>query len=405
MAVVAASTVLALLAAACDVARGGAAETAPGATCTAPGIMPDEVRLGLLYPDTGNAASLFGPFRAGVDARLGVANADGGVHGREIVYTWRDDESKPDINRTAARVLVERDDVFGIIESTSVATGSAAYLHEQGIPVTGVSPEIPWSEYDNMFSYSSLIAEGSSVSTWGDFVAERGGSSALIAVSVFSAASQQFAEVLRASLESAGVRVVGTVDASGPIDLPDLGARILDSGADTLLGAVTGAAFGQVVLAARAAGAQPRVILSPAGYDQALLRLFGPVLADVHYFVDYQPFELKLAAHQRFLDAMITYSPQLATPNQQSALAGWISTDLFLRGLAEAGACPTRERFITALRAVSGYDADGLLPEPIEFDTRVGQIGRCYTFLRVNAEGSAFQVVEPAPQCGRRLYT
>jgi branched-chain amino acid transport system substrate-binding protein len=371
--------------------------------CAGPGISVDEIRFGLLYPDTGNATSLFASFRAGVDARIGLANETGGVHGRKLVYNWRDDASNPSGNLTAARRLVEVDHVFGIVESTSVATGSADYLNQNRIPVTGTSLEAAWTQKDNMFSYSNMISDGPSVTTWGEFVADYGGRAALIAQSEFSATSMTLADKMEASLESAGVRVLGRIDATGPIDIPGIGQKVRDSGADVLVGAVTGAAFGQVVMGARAAEADLRVILSPTGYDQSLLRLFGPVLAGVYTFVDYLPFEQETPAHQQFLTAMLKYAPQVAPPTQQAALSGWISTDMFLRGLSAAGPCPTREAFIKGLRAVRGYDAQGLLPAPIDFTATFGQINRCYTFLQVTPEAQGFALVPPAPRCGTEI--
>ncbi|EFC84247.1 ABC transporter substrate-binding protein [Parafrankia sp. EUN1f] len=372
-----------------------------GAACPGtPGVTADEVRVGLLYPDSGNAASLFAPFRAGVEARLGVANSAGGVQGRRVTYLRQDDGSQPAANRAAARTLVEQRQVFGIMESTTASAGSAEYLHSKGVPVTGTSLDPAWTVYDTMFSYSNMIADGSSVSTWGDFVAEQGGRTALIVVTSLSAASGEFAEELRASLEIAGVRVVGTVDATGPINLRAIGDQVRDSGADTLVGAVTGAAFGQVVLGAHAAGAKLRVILTPSGYDQSMLKLFGTILAGVNLFVDYQPFELELPGHRAFLEAMARYAPYLPTANQQAALSGWITADMFIRGLSVAGPCPTRQRFVEGLRAVRDYSADGLLPEPIDFAKSFGELGRCYTFMRVSSDGTRFEVLRPAPRCG-----
>jgi branched-chain amino acid transport system substrate-binding protein len=46
---------------------------------------------------------------------------------------------------------------------------------------------------------------------------------------------------------------------------------------------------------------------------------------------------------------------------------GWTNMDLMIKGLEVAGKNPTRQSFITNLRTVSGYDADGLLPNPIDF--------------------------------------
>ncbi len=387
---------------ACDARNASTGPTA-AVDCREPGVTKDQIKLGLLYPDTGNVASLFLPFRAGVDARLGVVNSAGGINGRKITYTWRDDESQTTANLAAARALVDTDDVFGIIESTSVASGSAAFLHDRGIPVTGTSLETAWTIYDNMFSYSNLIANNASITTWGDFVAAHGGHSAVVAQAAFSATSLSFADELTASLRSAGVRVIGNLDVTGPIDAADVGRRIKASGADVLVGAVTAISFGQVVAAARAARAGLRIILSPTGYDQNILRTFGDALAGVYIFVDYTPFETGTPAHQEFLRAVPYYAPQLQPPNQQAALSGWISADMFLRGLADAGYCPTRQRFITALRGVHDYNAHGLLPAPVDFATGFGQLNRCYTFLQVSSDGSRFQPVPPTPLCGSRL--
>jgi branched-chain amino acid transport system substrate-binding protein len=387
----------------CDVSRSAPDKPTAGAGCQSPGVTADQVRLGLLYPDTGNAASLFLPFRAGVDARLGIANDTGGVHGRRVVYSWRDDESRTSANLSAAHSLVDTDHVFGIIESTSAASGSAAFLNSREIPVTGTSLDAAWTMYKNMFSYSNIIADGPSITTWGDFVAARGGHRAVLAQTSFSTTSLSFARELTASLGNARIPVVDTLDVAGPIDVTEVGRRIKSSGADVLVGAVTGASFGQIVVAARLAGVNLRVILSPTGYDQTLLRLFGPILADVYLFVDYLPFEMNTPAHQTFLQAMPKYAPQMQPPNQQAALSGWISADMFLRGLQAAGGCPTRAGMISALRAVRGYDAGGLLPGPIDFTAGFGQLNLCYTFLQVSSDAKRFEVVPPAPKCGSRI--
>ncbi len=387
--------------AACGKTPGPTGTTVPA--CASPGVTSTNVNIGLLYPNTGNSASLFGPFRAGVDARLGVANAAGGVNHRTVTYTWADDNSDPPTNLVAARRLVSVDNVFGLIESTSAASGSATYLRDLGVPVAGVSLETAWSTDRNMFSYSTLIATGASVSTWGDFIAAHGGHTAVIASAKFSATSVTIAREMTASLHSAGIRVVGTVDLTSPIDDGKIGREIRNSGADVLVGAVTGASFGQAIAGAHGEGAHLKVILSPTGYDQSLLKLFGKTFAGVYLFVDFLPFEVDPAAHQAFLNAMTIYSPQTQPPNGQAALSGWISTDMFLRGLTAAGPCPTRDRFIAGLRNVRDYDAGGLLPEPLNLSTSFGQISRCYTFLQVAADGSRFEVVPPAPRCGSKL--
>nr|MDT0667889.1 ABC transporter substrate-binding protein [Micromonospora sp. DSM 115978] len=125
-----------------------------------------------------------------------------------------------------------------------------------------------------MFSYSNMLADGPSISTWGDFVAERGGQRAVVVESSFSTASLEMSAQLSESLRAAGVEVVGTVDATAPLNIVDLGAQVAETGADVLVGAVTGLAFAAVVAGARGAGADLSVVMSPTGYDQSILDVF-----------------------------------------------------------------------------------------------------------------------------------
>src|SRR5262245_49948469 len=62
-----------------------------------PGVTADTIKIGLIYPDTGGGiATGFRATPSAVAARIGEANAHGGVHGRQVVIEWRDDESNPE---------------------------------------------------------------------------------------------------------------------------------------------------------------------------------------------------------------------------------------------------------------------------------------------------------------------
>jgi len=74
---------------------------------------------------------------------------------------------------------------------------------------------------------------------------------------------------------------------------------------------------------------------------------------------------------------------------------------MLVRGLQEAGPCPTRQGFIDSLRAVDDYDAGGLIPST-DFEEDFGKLNECYAFIRVNAAGDGFDVVDPN-YCGTRL--
>ncbi len=89
-------------------------------------------------------------------------------------------------------------------------------------------------------------------------------------------------------------------------------------------------------------------MIAPFGYDPALLKQLGPTLAGTVIYITFVPFEVNSPAHQRIIDAMTRYAPQVQSPVQDSAVFGWLSADMFLRGL-EAGpythlTLPTKRR-------------------------------------------------------------
>ena len=120
-------------------------------------------------------------------------------------------------------------------------------------------------------------------------------------------------------------------------------------------------------------------------------------------FVGYTPFERPVPAHKRFLDAIAQYAPQQQPAAQEIALTGWIDTDLFLRGLQAAGPCPTRESYITNLRAVTNYDADGLLAAAVNLRTIQSEPTVCYWFLKISQDGKSFVPVGTRALCGSEL--
>lgn len=375
------------------------------ARCGSPGVTPESVKVGLIFPDSGLNARQFAAARSGVTARLGAVNAAGGINGRKINYVWRDDQSTKDTNLTVARNLIEREDAFGIIEISPNASGSAAYLNKHGIPVAGNALESVWGDYPNMFSYTNrLSGSGSSITTWGMFVRARGGTRAAIVEVKIAETSRNVSEKIAESLRSAGITVAAALDYVPGVTNPEqLARQIRDLDVDVLTGAISADDFARTQIAARAAGVNFRVVLAPTGYDRSTLDKFGARIAGTYYFTTFIPFEMNTPALRTYRAAMATYAPELRQADEPIALTGYISTDLFLRGLQEAGTCPTREGFVTRLRQLRDFDGGGLLPGPVSLaDTR--QPNLCYTFVQANEAGTGFEVVQDAaPLCGSRI--
>ena len=121
-----------------------------------------------------------GAFRGGLDARFASLNAEGGVNGRRVVYSWRDDAAQPNLNLAWRPRTGRRGRRLGLITGSTANSGSAQWLADAGVPVTGMSGETVWTEHRNMFAYSNLTASGPSVDVWGRFVYDQGGRRAAV---------------------------------------------------------------------------------------------------------------------------------------------------------------------------------------------------------------------------------
>ena len=251
---VAAAVTVALALASCS--GGSAGDAAGSGKCAGPGVSKDGIRLGLLYPSTGSASSTFEGDRAGVDARIGMENARGGINGRKISYVWQDDQGTPAGNATLARQLVGQQDVFGIVETSTAEEGSAKELSQQGVPVVGLGSSTAWSRYPNMFTYLQLISDTAVSSAWGEIARAHGGTRAAVLGLALSTSAQQLSQALATSMNSAGIPTVyQNMQIDQTVSMDSLAAQIVRSGADTVTGLIPVELWSGLKTALRRAGA------------------------------------------------------------------------------------------------------------------------------------------------------
>jgi ABC-type branched-subunit amino acid transport system substrate-binding protein len=384
-----------------QVRRGGPEPCPP-----AEGIGRTSISLGMLYSASQYDGDPSARFRAGVDARLGEANAKGGINGRRLTYRVEDDEASPELNAVAGRSLALGGHALGILQFSETSSGSASLLAAAGVPVVdGQITDPAVGSRPNVFSYARPMVAQPATTGWGEFLHDRGARHVATVSLQLSAGTQAMARAAEQSVRAAGLRVAGSLQVpTGPFDGQRFVQQVLEANADSLIAFVPAPAFYQIVAAARNAGLGLAAIVgNPTTYDSGQAAAVGDKASGVYAFLDYTPFEINAAAHRRFLAAMAAHAPQAATLPDGNALVGWISADLMLRGIAAAGVCPTRAAVLAGLRGQTRYDADGLLPAPINLSRGVTAVAPCYDYVRVNPEGTRFTPVTDKPQCGRVL--
>ncbi|WP_347177119.1 ABC transporter substrate-binding protein [Parafrankia sp. EAN1pec] len=350
----------------------------------------DQVKIGFVVSDSGPGHEALSSARAGVEARIGLVNAAGGINGREITYDWRDDGSSASVNVVATEELVRSEPVFGLLAVTTALDPSMDALEAAGIPVVGLAASPGWAKHRNMFSYSY---EASPV-TIGRYIQSLGGRKvAVLVAGAIDSVPETVAKYI-AEMRAAGVNVVGSISYASAAESPSrVVQRIASLGADSIVGFTTAEEFAEIIQAARSAELRIVASVAQAVYDRALLPTFGPALAGVSAPVYFRPFEAGGEAMDRYRDAMARFAPETGVPERQFALLAYVYTDLFIQGLELAGACPTRAAFIEGLRKVTSYDAGGLI-EPVSLRDNLGVQLSCYAFVQVSPAGNEFQVVQ-----------
>jgi branched-chain amino acid transport system substrate-binding protein len=138
-------------------------------------------------------------------------------------------------------------------------------------------------------------------------------------------------------------------------------------------------------------GLGPSVVHSPA-WSSLQGGYFGSI---------FRPFSLPNAGTRQMQGALEKYanwsSTQFPTLYQYES---WAGADLMIKGLQLAGNDPTQAHVITALRGIKAYDANGLLPNPLDYATTFGHDPPKQCIWVLKAEENGFVPTQTQPFCG-----
>jgi branched-chain amino acid transport system substrate-binding protein len=90
------------------------------------GVSDSEIRFGISAPLTGPSKELGQHMKQGIEAAFNVANAKGGVHGRQLRLVAADDGYEPTRTVATMKQLYEKDQVFGLVGNVGTPTAVVA---------------------------------------------------------------------------------------------------------------------------------------------------------------------------------------------------------------------------------------------------------------------------------------
>lgn len=104
-----------------------------------PGIGPRSILIGQSAAFSGPSADLGREFREGAHQVFDEVNAQGGIHGRQLVMVYRDDRYEPALALANTRKFLERDKVFALFGYVGTPTLKAALplIEKHRVPLIG----------------------------------------------------------------------------------------------------------------------------------------------------------------------------------------------------------------------------------------------------------------------------
>jgi ABC-type branched-subunit amino acid transport system substrate-binding protein len=388
-----------------DAGDGGGGSAAAGADCgEAPGVTDDSITVASVSPLSGPSASTFAGFVEAAEARFALQNADGGDNGREITVEKNDDLGDGAAQVTAARNAVQQQQAFGIISASRVDT-MFDFLATQSVPVVGYPGQPAYVEDENVFGFAGSGNIGYFAEAYVNKMVDMGATN-LAVLAHNSPGSLNSANGMIQAAEAAGLDVgVKSLDVPlGSFDATALAIQMKEAGADAVYAPTLTDSSVSVLRAAQQQGVDLKAVFVSSVYDPRVSEQISEFIQGaITTTLATVPNQLAddNDAVQTYIDTMKEYAPG-TDPSAGFAEVGYISADLFIKGVEEAGDCLTRESFIEGLRGVTDYDGGGLLTQPAKFsggDAPNGgeRYGSCAWF--VTRDGDEW-VPDEEPTCG-----
>jgi branched-chain amino acid transport system substrate-binding protein len=385
-----------------------AANGESGLTASAPGVTAKTISIGYITSLTGLAASTFADGEAGALARIDQQNAKGGVDGRKLVLVAKDDASNETTDATDASELAGS--TFGVVDFSAFTFSGAPNLQKAGVPVTGDEFDGPeWGEqpYSNMFTWGppSYTPYGGKLYTWtdiGNFMKTIGVTKLSNLAYGISPSATQAAKNSAFAAGAAGISNPNCYDdynvPYGTLDFTADALAIKQAGCNGLEAPMEDNSDVALSGALKSAGAANVKQIYFTGYSQDVISNVGANQQFQNaYVVAGINFTTPNAATKAMIANLKKYDPKYTGGLPDLGLYGsYISTDLMIKGLELAGKNPTRQGFITALRKVTNYTANGIFPAPVSFGHfgTIGMLPKSECTYVVQLKGKKFVVAD-----------
>lgn len=360
-------------------------------TASAPGVTADTVTIGTTQPLTGPAAPGYSEIAPAMTAMFNYINSQGGVNGRQIKLTAKDDGYNPTNTVTATRELVLQDKVFATVGSLGTPTHTKVvdYLNQSKVPDLFVSSgcqcwNVPKTHPETFGWQPDYVTEGEVL---GQYIKDNLPNAKIGFFGQNDELGQDGLQGLEKAIDPAKIvskQTYVTSDLSQPQGVAAQISALKAAGADTVVMFTIPAATAVAKLTMAGLSYNPQLVVTNVGSDPVTL---GGLLKSFS----------KGAADQTALEGLITdtylppygtgkddawvtlftkiqkqYNP--STPIDGNVEYGMSLAYTFAQALKNAGQNPTRESIVKAVEA-NNLTGPGLTPFRYSADNHAGYSG------------------------------
>jgi ABC-type branched-subunit amino acid transport system substrate-binding protein len=401
----AALAVVALVGAACSSSSSSSSTTSGGGGATG-----TPYKLALVSSITGTAAPQFGDTAEGFNAAIGQINAAGGAGGHKLVGTVYDDATSPTQVTTVVQKAISDGNQM-IIAVSPLFFLAAKFPQQAGIPVVGGTFDgTEWGTpgYENMFGSDSgsVNPDYPATTQVGQFMKDQGATVVCAWGYGISPSSTYAANNAIYSGLAAGLKK-GVLDTSipfGSVDMttPALAAKQANcNGIETTTDVNTSVAL---TAALKNEGQTVKANVFAAGYDPSLVGgTSWSTLQGAFFSTEFRPTVLGDDATKTMSASLLKYvgRPVAKFPTFH-IYESYLAVELAAEGVGKATSTSSAA-VIKALRGVTNWNGNGILPFTIDYATTFGHGPNptCGWFMK--AEKDAFVPVSKNTFCGTTI--
>jgi branched-chain amino acid transport system substrate-binding protein len=363
-----------------------------GWTQSAPGITDKTIRIGAWLPLSGPIAYAGTAQRKGTEAYFKMIGDRGGINGRKIEWIVEDNVYDPQRTVAAARKLIERDQVFAIVNANGTAQTQAAFryvLDEAKVPLINTYGGLgSWWKPPKENLYGVLTLYEEQAQALGRWAGKEGAKNVLVVhndPAAFETVAKNVEPGLKTSAPAATVKLLPVK--LGTADYVPIALQVATAKPDAVVAILP--TLEVVALAKELARQNFKTSLYSYAPNAStdVLELGKGAMEGFRSVSFVLPPTSDHPAVKEYREALAKYFPD-AKPDFQS-LFTWASAKVFVEAISRIKGPITREAFVKSLHSLKNYETGALPPVTFSEEQHLGVT----MVQRVQVQGSEWKTI------------